>query len=115
MTPDQPAPEEQQTAYWRSIEAAHAPWQPLSSISCPADFDETLKAQLIKHGCTCQQQSDHLLVIFPAGTLMHEILPRCLEARWRVILPDGLLLMRQQMRQRIDPAHDLKDLLFAVE
>jgi len=115
MTGEQQTPEGQrQAAYWRAMEEANNPWQVLASLACPLDCDAGLKALLIQHGCEFREEGDHLLVVFPAGTLMREILPRRMEARWRIKLPDGLLLMRQEMRHREEARHDLKNLLFVV-
>jgi hypothetical protein len=57
---------------------------------------ETLLQQ---HGCTVTRHMYHLTITFPEGTLMQEVWPRTLQMRYDLFLPDGAVLMRQQLDQ----------------
>jgi hypothetical protein len=41
------------------------------------------------HGCVIAISSDRYTVFLPQGTIQEEILPRTLDARYKIIFPDG--------------------------
>lgn len=44
---------------------------------------------LRSYGCVIAISSDRYTVFFPQGTIQEEILPRTLDARYKIIFPDG--------------------------
>lgn len=58
---------------------------------------------LLLHGCAIRNEEEegkpHCTVIFPAGTTRTELYPRAMEARFRVVLPDGLELREVDSRE----------------
>ena len=58
---------------------------------------------LLLHECAiCDEEEEgksYCTIIFPAGTTRTELWPRAMEARFRVVLPDGLELREVDSRQ----------------
>jgi hypothetical protein len=90
----------------------HGPDLPVTRITYPP-FKKELAKEIIKmlesHGCRVDVLGEAYIVIFPDGTMKREIYPRTQCERYKVILPDGFLLMTEY-----DPYRNL-NLLFLME
>jgi hypothetical protein len=69
---------------------------------------EEAKKSMREHGCEIVEHADHLMVLFPEGTMRVEIFPRLYNERYQIALPDGC-----QMREMYDRCQEYS-LLFLL-
>jgi hypothetical protein len=85
-------------SYFASIELKR---EPVTTITTPPflpSFDALFLEILMAHTIRIDKRTGEYLLHFPEGTSKTEILPRTLDERYRIVLPDGFEL--QEVRHR---------------
>ena len=86
------------------------PFPPTITVTTGPLFSEP-RTLMIEHGCMVLDQPDGKCVItFPEGTYEHEIFPRTLCERYRILLPDGF-----EMREVYDRFQEISQLYIVVQ
>ena len=76
-----------------------APTKPLHQLTT-VPLTEEAKEVIARHGCKTDKQPSECTVHFPKGTTYTEILPRTMNARYKIKLPDGYVLHEVYDRYR---------------
>lgn len=69
----------------------------VTKIATPKDIRPEGRAWVEEHGCQITEYPEALLVLFPPGTMKAEVLPRFIQERYLISLPDGAQIMEQML------------------
>ncbi|QBD74504.1 hypothetical protein EPA93_00230 [Ktedonosporobacter rubrisoli] len=63
-------------------------------IRAQFDMERPIRQIFMRHGCQIQADTDYLEITFPAGTSRRKQLPKTLDDRFILSLPDGWIVVQ---------------------
>ncbi|MBE3558518.1 MAG: hypothetical protein IMW89_04745 [Ktedonobacteraceae bacterium] len=85
------------------------------TVLVPPHMERPARDWLRKHGCRIFNKDTYYKIMFPEGTSEAELFPRCVEPRFKMCLPDGTRIYRQEMRGRERGSEGLNVLFLPIK